>query len=440
MSKHSSKPSFLKATVEYSGDSDDGGFQHSHEFTVADIEQHHKLQWSAQDEKTKVSLVEDYALWANYRRYGDQRQLQVHADLDSIKGTSLDAYWQECDHDDAEFEVIHSSIATYCGILNASREQIKSVLAVLPSDLITKGIQVGFDCPNLGNAIHSFIHSNSAAVKFVLERNLPLFTQDIVNEFASKYNFTPSAISSHSFGLCVDLTKDDKDEDYYRVRIRSAESGKVSVEVCLLDDAGVIINDGEVLDDSIEAAITNAASRVEKIAASRKLPQDIKTTLTSSENGFDDYDVEGIPCVHRVCIGQGIKKGDIFNVYCSDSVKLGGAWQGTLEKSLDHLKLHSGLIELQSIATRNLHENASVFNDAQKAVLRTYANGDFAHLCEVTDEKTLADELEHCGDGLLRFLIVELSSKEDCDSLQEAQQRIESAISQLQEVVDAICE
>ncbi|KKI36160.1 hypothetical protein VI03_25695 [Burkholderia vietnamiensis] len=62
-----------------------------------------------------------------------------------------------------------------------------------------------------------------------------------------------------------------------------------------------------------------------------------KATLVSSEHGFDDYDVEGIPTVHRVTVGHGIRKGDHFNVYCDEGRKIGGVWQGTLEQSLRHV-------------------------------------------------------------------------------------------------------
>lgn len=62
----------------------------------------------------------------------------------------------------------------------------------------------------------------------------------------------------------------------------------------------------------------------------------LNLTLVSSENGFDDYNVEGLPGVHRVCIGRGIGTGDLFNVYCDGGRKLGGVWQGALEKSLGH--------------------------------------------------------------------------------------------------------
>ena len=60
----------------------------------------------------------------------------------------------------------------------------------------------------------------------------------------------------------------------------------------------------------------------------------ITTQLSSVENGFDDLDVEGLPKVHRVCVGHGIRTGDIFNVYCADGVKLGAEWHGSVEDSL----------------------------------------------------------------------------------------------------------
>lgn len=53
----------------------------------------------------------------------------------------------------------------------------------------------------------------------------------------------------------------------------------------------------------------------------------------NSEHGYDDYDVIGHPVVHRITVGHGIKKGDIFNVYCADSRKVGGQWTGSLVPS-----------------------------------------------------------------------------------------------------------
>ena len=80
----------------------------------------------------------------------------------------------------------------------------------------------------------------------------------------------------------------------------------------------------------------------------------------------------------------------------------------------------------------------AVLNDAQKVVLQQYAGGEFAHLCNVETEQELKQGLEDCGDGLLRFLMVEVSSSEDCNSLQEAQQRIENATRDLQTAADTI--
>lgn len=61
---------------------------------------------------------------------------------------------------------------------------------------------------------------------------------------------------------------------------------------------------------------------------------DIKVTLVSSEHGFKDFDVANLPNVHRACVAHGIKKGDIFNVYCSNCVKLGASWCGDITSSL----------------------------------------------------------------------------------------------------------
>lgn len=61
---------------------------------------------------------------------------------------------------------------------------------------------------------------------------------------------------------------------------------------------------------------------------------EIKVKLVSSAHGFKDFDVTNLPNVHRACVGHGIKRGDIFNVYCSNGVKLGAAWCGEVIQSL----------------------------------------------------------------------------------------------------------
>jgi hypothetical protein len=81
---------------------------------------------------------------------------------------------------------------------------------------------------------------------------------------------------------------------------------------------------------------------------------------------------------------------------------------------------------------------ANKLNKAQKTVLRIYENGEFAHLAQCKSADEFSDELENCGDGLLRFLMVELASSEDCDSIDTAADRVRSAMRQLTKVVDAL--
>lgn len=62
-------------------------------------------------------------------------------------------------------------------------------------------------------------------------------------------------------------------------------------------------------------------------------------------------------------------------------------------------------------------------NDMHRAVLQDYADGAFAHLTK-QDTVNLPDELD---DDLLTFILMELSTDEGCDSLQEGIHRIERA-------------
>lgn len=63
------------------------------------------------------------------------------------------------------------------------------------------------------------------------------------------------------------------------------------------------------------------------------------------------------------------------------------------------------------------------FDQIQKLVIEHYNAGE--HI--VREPKDIAG----CGDGLLQFLLVELSKAEDCHSINEAIDRVESAIRQL---------
>lgn len=73
---------------------------------------------------------------------------------------------------------------------------------------------------------------------------------------------------------------------------------------------------------------------------------------------------------------------------------------------------------------------ASEFNEFQKRVLAAYNSGD--HMVE------RPDDVESCGDGLLKYLLAELSTSEGCDSLGTSQNRIETSIQQLEEVLLAM--
>lgn len=73
-------------------------------------------------------------------------------------------------------------------------------------------------------------------------------------------------------------------------------------------------------------------------------------------------------------------------------------------------------------------------NAAQKKCLEFYANGDFEHLAAIESETQFNVALKECGDGLLRFLMAELASSEDCDSVQTAMQRLDGAIEDIRAV------
>jgi hypothetical protein len=69
------------------------------------------------------------------------------------------------------------------------------------------------------------------------------------------------------------------------------------------------------------------------------------------------------------------------------------------------------------------------FDAQQTLVLNTYANGEFAHI--------IPGQEGHCGDTLLKFLLVEVSGKEDCEIAQTAVDRLTTAILELTEVREA---
>lgn len=75
-------------------------------------------------------------------------------------------------------------------------------------------------------------------------------------------------------------------------------------------------------------------------------------------------------------------------------------------------------------------------NAWQKVIARHYGGGDYAYFAE-KGEISAAD-LNGCGDTLFRFLIIELSEREDCDTLDEGIRRCENARQQLDDAISVL--
>lgn len=92
-------------------------------------------------------------------------------------------------------------------------------------------------------------------------------TQDQVNALASQYALTPGTVESRSDGsLYVILERDDNDDRYFQVAVRQQANGALFCHIGLYGDR-CIVNDGEVTESTLEAAIRNASARIERIAA-----------------------------------------------------------------------------------------------------------------------------------------------------------------------------
>ena len=80
----------------------------------------------------------------------------------------------------------------------------------------------------------------------------------------------------------------------------------------------------------------------------------------------------------------------------------------------------------------------SFINAAQAISLKAYNEGEFSHLLDAKKEEEFTTGYKDCGDGLLSFLMVELSTQEDCESIDVAVKRVSSALTQLQDVFNAL--
>ena len=83
-------------------------------------------------------------------------------------------------------------------------------------------------------------------------------------------------------------------------------------------------------------------------------------------------------------------------------------------------------------------------NKAQVTCMQTYGGGDYAPYLagdlgwSRSWEAVRYGLLPTCGDGLFRFLMIELSSGEDCDSIESAIRRCQAAEEQIAEVRAAL--
>ena len=75
-----------------------------------------------------------------------------------------------------------------------------------------------------------------------------------------------------------------------------------------------------------------------------------------------------------------------------------------------------------------------ILNLFQKAILKEYADGDFATLAH----DGVIEDVHDLGDTLLSFMLIELSSSEDCKTVDEAAERLSIAARQIEVAVQAL--
>lgn len=76
-----------------------------------------------------------------------------------------------------------------------------------------------------------------------------------------------------------------------------------------------------------------------------------------------------------------------------------------------------------------------MMNRFQIQATAAYADGAYAPLA---NSETWQRDVDELGDGLFRYLMLELSTKEDCETWTEAIERVEHAINELERVSAAL--
>jgi len=131
---------------------------------------------------------------------------------------------------------------------------------------------------------------------------------------------------------------------------------------------------------------------------------------------FMDYAIDGFKTVDVNINATGYVEGQAF----SDEVVVVGAGVTNLEPATAGETTHP------------------LLNAAQVACVNSYADGSFAHLLEVKEQAAFVDMVKDCGDTLFVFLMTELATSEDCDSVETASIRVANAIQDLQSVDAAL--
>jgi hypothetical protein len=76
-----------------------------------------------------------------------------------------------------------------------------------------------------------------------------------------------------------------------------------------------------------------------------------------------------------------------------------------------------------------------MMNRFQVQATTTYADGAYAPLA---NSETWLSDVEDLGDGLFKYLMVELATRENCETWTEAIERIDRAIQELERVSTAL--
>ena len=82
-------------------------------------------------------------------------------------------------------------------------------------------------------------------------------------------------------------------------------------------------------------------------------------------------------------------------------------------------------------------DTALALNESQRVLLAQYCDGEFSYLAQLASQADFNREVADCGDGLLRFLIAELASSEDCRDMETGRDRVVSAMRSLQVLCEA---